>query len=96
MDCFFANGRPFFTHSKKIDFHTVQAFTGGGKAELGRGANVTKKMHESRGYEITACKGGNEFEKIGDHVLLAELVACAANEHVGNIEKPVHAIKEWA
>ena len=69
MNYIFINGQPYFlTKSAKINFHSIQAYTGWGKVELKKCLDTVKQTYESRGFNTKKYHGNNEFGKIIPHL----------------------------
>ena len=92
---FFVNEGPFLhTRSMKTDFRSVQACNSRGKYEIISGMKKVNTNYQDRGFAITDYHGDNKFEPLQEFSSLVHLHTCAANEHIGYIEKSNQKIKE--
>ena len=95
MDYIFINGQQYLlTKSAKINLHYIQAWKSRGKVDLKKGLDIVKQTYKSRGSNITQYHGDNESEKIGPHLIPSTLHICAADEHIGGIDRASSTVKE--
>ena len=58
------------------------------------GLKQVKNKEHNRGFTITEYYGGNELETHRSFLSLDHLHTCAANEHIGEIERSIQKIKK--
>ena len=58
------------------------------------GINTWKKIYNARGFYIVAFCGDNKFEKVRHEMLPATLHVTALGEHIPEVKRSVHTIKE--
>ena len=98
MDYFFVQGIPaLHTISRNIHFRTVEFLLNknkGSEADTRAGVARILPLYNKRGLQVTRVNADNEFDNLEDTVHPANLHIVGANEHVGDIERSIRAIKE--
>ena len=96
-DYFFVNGLCFLlTNTEKIGFLTAKFCTSTGGVELIRGLEHVVDIHARRGFTISTVHGDNDFctKKLREGLPSLFFHSCAADQHVGEAERPIRTIKE--
>ena len=58
------------------------------------GVKRVMTIYQARGLIISQINGDNDFDCLEDHVRPAQLHKVGANEHVGDVERSIHTVKE--
>ena len=94
-DVMFVAGVPFFvTHSRKIDFTTVEYLPTRTARQLANALRKVMFIYARGGFLVRLVLMDMEFEKVKDLVPLVEINTTAAREHVGLIERKIRHVKE--
>ena len=99
MDNIFVNGLHFFyTKSRNVNYQTIDRLKARTKRNIINACIKTNRIYDARGLEITDWYGDNEFdmEDLKDELSPAHKTTCAANEHIGSIEREAWTHKERA
>ena len=73
---------------------SVQACNNRGKSETISVLKQVNTKYKDRGFTITDYHDDNEFEHLWYFLSPAHLHACAGNEHIEDIKRSIHTIKE--
>ena len=93
------NGMSFLlTNTDKLAFLTAQFCERTGGAEAIKSFQTVLDIHARRGFTITSVHGDNDFgsKKLQEGLPSLFFFCCAAEEHVGQAERPIRTIKERA
>ena len=94
-DIFYVNGLTFLhTISRKLLFRTVQYIPNRTKETIQEGIDLVTNLYNSRGFKVIAIHADYEFTPLKERVRPVDLNCTAANEHVPEIERSVHTIKD--
>ena len=96
FDIIFANRLPFVhSRSQNVTFRTIQRIKSRAASYIKNTCKKVVEVYKRRGFKVTDFHGDNEFDLEGLPELLgAEGHFCAADEHVGGIERQARTIKE--
>ena len=91
----FVNGVPFLvSSSRNINLITIEHISQRTASKLGYLLQWIINVYGRAGFRVHTILMDNEFEKVRDHLLTANLNIPAASEHVGEIERTIRVIKE--
>ena len=94
-DVMFVNGVPFLvSSSRNINLITIEHISQRTASKLGYLLQWIINVYGRAGFRVHTILMDNEFEKVRDHLLTANLNIPAASEHVGEIERTIRVIKE--
>ena len=98
LDIMFVNRIPFVhSRSQLLDFKTIKRIIDRCGNNIKKACKLIFQKYERRGLKITDFHGDNEFELDGlEEYLGADSHICAADEHIGGIERQARTIKERA
>jgi hypothetical protein len=95
VDIFWINGSPYFhTILEWIIFRTVAAINNRYKRTLLMETKVVTNMYETRGFNVTRIKGGQEFTCISNDILPIPINVADADDHIAEVERSIQTIKE--
>jgi hypothetical protein len=98
IDIMFVNQIPFFLSiSRSIKFITVSVLPNRKEVSLTKALKEIHALYRKRGFGIRNALGDSEFECTCGVVasdLNTELNICGKDEHVPNIERCIHTVKE--
>jgi hypothetical protein len=94
-DVMFVSGVPFLVStSRNINLTTIEHVPHRTASKLGSLLQRIIGVYARAGFTVQTILMDNEFEKVRDHVHLANLNTPAASEHIGEIERRIRVIKE--
>ena len=96
-DYFFVNGSSFLlTSTETLGFLSVTYCERTGGAEAVNILKNVQQIHERRGFHATTVHGDNDFKtkKLTEGLPSLIFHSCAADQHVGEAERPIRSIKE--
>ena len=94
-DVFFVQGAPFLhTISRSIKFRTVVSLPSRSASTLLKHMREVLGFYTARGFQVTDALADLEFAPLQPDLLPTRLDICAADSHVGEVERSIRAIKE--
>ena len=96
-DVMFVDGIPFFiSMSRGIKFTTVEYLSRQTKKMLGNALQKIVTFYGTRGYHVGTALMDGDFKCLEGQVPGVHLNTTAASEHVPDIERQIHVVKERA
>ena len=94
-DVMFVNGNAFLvTRSRRIRLLTAEYIPARTAGQLSSSVKKIVNLYARAGFTVDVVLMDQEFDKIVDEILLAEVNTTAAREHVAEIERAIRVIKE--
>jgi hypothetical protein len=95
IDYFFVQRKPFLHNiSRKIKFRTVSAVEKRGKAITVKEMKVVLNTYQTWGFDVKDIHANMEFGCIKNKMLPVLMTLNASDDHVGDVERSIQAIKE--